>query len=166
MLHSECNKEVPFFCHLFFRVPPLQSSIEWSHEHLSMTNIWTRLLVKEKQNLSICAVHSSVFRGGAVHSAVHSSVFWRDTLLKMGFQTYIFWSKVLSKCRKCGFRDPNFKKFSGGGGMPPDPLQLCRYYGLPLTKILANKRIDKIDKLPKTKYIIFTRMKKEHGATI
>ena len=38
---------------------------------------------------------------------------WRDTLLKIGFQTYIFCSKVLSKCRKCRFRDPNFKKFSG-----------------------------------------------------
>ena len=23
------------------------------------------------------------------------------------------------------------------GGMPPDPLQFCRHYGLPLTKILA-----------------------------
>ena len=23
------------------------------------------------------------------------------------------------------------------GSMPPDPLQLCRHYGLPLTKILA-----------------------------
>ena len=40
-----------------------------------------------------------------------------------------------SKCRKCRFRDPNFKTFPGG--MPPDPLQLCRHYGLPLTKILA-----------------------------
>ena len=30
----------------------------------------------------------------------------------MGFETYIFSSKVLSKCRKCRFRDPNFKKFS------------------------------------------------------
>ena len=36
-------------------------------------------------------------------------IFWRDTLLKMGFQTYIFCSKVPSKCRKCRFRDPNFK---------------------------------------------------------
>ena len=32
-----------------------------------------------------------------------------DTLLKMGFQTFIFCSKVPSKCRKCRFRDPNFK---------------------------------------------------------
>ena len=36
-----------------------------------------------------------------------------------------------SKCRKCRFRNPNFKK------CPPTPLQLCRHYGLPLTKILA-----------------------------
>ena len=28
-----------------------------------------------------------------------------DTLFKMGFQTYIFCSKVPSKCRKCHFRD-------------------------------------------------------------
>ena len=58
-----------------------------------------------------------------------------DTLLKMGFQTYIFCSNVPSKCRKCRFRDPKFKIFPGG--MPRTPLQLCRHYGLPLTKILA-----------------------------
>ena len=46
-----------------------------------------------------------------------------DTLLKMGFQTYIFCSKVPSKCRKCRFRQPNFKIFSGG--MPPDPPYNC-----------------------------------------
>ena len=38
-------------------------------------------------------------------------------------------------CRKCRFRDPKFKIFPGG--MPRTPLQLCRHYGLPLTKILA-----------------------------
>ena len=35
----------------------------------------------------------------------------------MGFQTYILLktcSKVPSKCRKCRFRDPNFKTFPGG----------------------------------------------------
>ena len=37
------------------------------------------------------------------------TIFWQDTLLKMGFQTYIFCSKVPSKGRKCRFRDPNFK---------------------------------------------------------
>ena len=35
------------------------------------------------------------------------------------FQTYIFCSKVSSKCRKCRFRDPNLKKIHGG--MPLDP---------------------------------------------
>ena len=54
----------------------------------------------------------------------------------MGFQTYIFCSKVPSKCRKCRFRDRNFKKCPGGA-CPRTPLQLCRHYGLPLTKILA-----------------------------
>ena len=55
----------------------------------------------------------------------------------MGFQTYIFCSKVPSKCRKCRFRNPNFKKFPRG--IPPAPLQLCRHYGLPLTKLVATK---------------------------
>ena len=31
----------------------------------------------------------------------------------MGFQTYIFCSNVPSKCRKCRFRDPKFKKYPG-----------------------------------------------------
>ena len=61
---------------------------------------------------------------------------FRDPNFKMGFQTYIFCSKVPSKCRKCRFRDPNFKQFPGGA-YPRTPLQLCRYYGLSLTKILA-----------------------------
>ena len=61
---------------------------------------------------------------------------FRDPNFKMGFQTYIFCSKVPSKCRKCRFRDPNFKQFPGGE-CPRTPLQLCRHYDLPLTKILA-----------------------------
>ena len=71
------------------------------------------------------------------------NIFWRDTLLKMGFQTYIFCSKVLSRCRKCHFRDPNFKKNSRGA-CPQTPLQLCRHYGLPLTKILATPLVSVI----------------------
>ena len=61
---------------------------------------------------------------------------FRDPHFKMGFQTYIFCSKVPSKCRKCHFRDPNFKTFPGGA-CHWTPLQLCHHYGLPLTKILA-----------------------------
>ena len=61
---------------------------------------------------------------------------FRDPNFKMGFQTYIFCSKVPSKCRKCRFRDPNFKKIMAGE-CPRTPLQLCPHYGLPLTKILA-----------------------------
>ena len=38
--------------------------------------------------------------------------FWQDTLLKMGFQTYIFCSKVPSKCRK--FQRPKFQNLFGG----------------------------------------------------
>ena len=44
---------------------------------------------------------------------------FRDPNFKMVFQTNIFCAKVPSKCRKCRFRDPNFKKFPGG--MPSDP---------------------------------------------
>ena len=58
---------------------------------------------------------SSVFRGGGGGMrpwpllGKSENIFWRDTLLKIRFQTYIFCSKVSSKCRKCRFRDPNFK---------------------------------------------------------
>ena len=40
------------------------------------------------------------------------NIFWRDALLKTGFQN-LFCSKVPSKYRKCRFRDPNLKIFSG-----------------------------------------------------
>ena len=59
-----------------------------------------------------------------------------ETLLKKGFQSYIFCSNVPSKCRKCRLRDPKFKQFPGGE-CPRIPLQLCRHYGLPLNNILA-----------------------------
>ena len=52
----------------------------------------------------------------------------------MGFQTYIFCSKVPSKCRKCRFRDPKFQKISGGHA--PVPRQNCV-----ITKILATPLI-------------------------
>ena len=89
--------------------------------------------------------------------------FWQDTLLKIGFQTYTFCSKVHLKCRKYRFRDPKFQngisnpyillksalkmqempfqrpKFQKiyGGACPRTPQKLCRHYGLPLTKSLA-----------------------------
>ena len=43
------------------------------------------------------------------------------TQLKMWFKTFIF----CLKCRKCRFRDPNFKKFPGVIG--PPSLQMCRH---------------------------------------
>ena len=51
--------------------------------------------------------------GGGVHAAkAPLGTCETDTLLKMGFQTYIlFCSKVPSECRKCRFRDQNFKIF-------------------------------------------------------
>ena len=57
----------------------------------------------------------------------------------MGFQTYIFCSKVPSKCRKCCYRDQNFKKFRGS--MPPDPPTIVSSLWPPLTKILATPLI-------------------------
>ena len=87
----------------------------------------------------------------------------------MRFQTYIFCSKVSSKCMKCRFRDLNFKmgfqtyifcskahalKMQEMPSQRPkfqnvsrDPLQLCRHYGLPLTKILATPLYDNIEKI-------------------
>ena len=38
------------------------------------------------------------------------------------------------------FQRPKFQKIFGGA-CPRTPLQLCRYYGLPLTKILATPLI-------------------------
>ena len=43
---------------------------------------------------------------------------WWDKLLTMWFETFIFCSKVSSKCWKRRFRDPKSKKFAGD--MPPD----------------------------------------------
>ena len=47
---------------------------------------------------------------------------------QMWFETFRFCSKVSSKCRKCHFREPNFKYFLGG--MPPNPVEICRDFGL------------------------------------
>ena len=47
------------------------------------------------------------------------NIFWQDTLLKMWFQTYIFCSKVPSKCRKFFSETQISKNFRGS--MPPDP---------------------------------------------
>ena len=47
---------------------------------------------------------------------------------QMWFETFRFCSKVSSKCRKCYFREPNFKHFPRG--MPMDPLEICRHFGL------------------------------------
>ena len=76
------------------------------------------------QNLSfLYLVPVAYLEGGGAcgHPPLRKSenIFWRDTLLEMGFQTYIFCSKVPSKCRKCRFRDPNFKKFPGGHAPGP-----------------------------------------------
>ena len=38
---------------------------------------------------------------------------------------YILLKSTASKCRKCRFRGPKFKIFPGG--LPPDPIQMCRH---------------------------------------
>ena len=60
------------------------------------------------------------------------NIFWRDTLLKLGFRTYIFCPQNAGNA----VSETQISKYFWGA-MPPDPLQLCRHYGLPLTKILA-----------------------------
>ena len=73
---------------------------------------------------STCRLHAVAYLGGAMRPwksplGKSKNIFWRDTLLKMGFQTYIVCSKVPSKCKKCRFRDPNFKKFPRGHASGP-----------------------------------------------
>ena len=93
---------------------------------------WWKLLVSDKSGLintddkaSALSWPVAYLRGGGAMRPCPSppgkseNIFWRDTLFKMGFQTYIFCSKVPSKCRKCRFRDPNFKIFSGGHAPGP-----------------------------------------------
>ena len=48
---------------------------------------------------------------------------------------YILLKSAL-KMQEMPFQKPKFQKISGGNA-PPTPLQLCRHYGLPLTKIVA-----------------------------
>ena len=67
---------------------------------------------------------------------------FRDLNFKMGFQTYIFCSKAHAlKMQEMPSQRPKFQNVSR------DPLQLCRHYGLPLTKILATPLYDNIEKI-------------------
>ena len=111
-------------------------------------------------------IRSSVFRGWAMPHAPtplgkSENIFWQDTLLKMGFQNYIF----CSKCRKCRFRDPNFKKFSGEA-CPRIPLKLCRHYGLLLTKILAKITADTYQPLCTKGWYVSAFQKQEWSRTL
>ena len=62
-------------------------------------------------------------------------MFWRDTV-KNGISNLYILHKSALKMQEMPFQRPKFQTFSGGP-MPPDPLQLCRHYGLPLAEILA-----------------------------
>ena len=56
--------------------------------------------------------------------------------VKNGISNLYTLHKSSLKMQEMPFQRPKFQNISGGGEFP-DPLQLCRHYGLPLTKILA-----------------------------
>ena len=58
-----------------------------------------------------------------------------DTLLRMVFQTYN--AQKYSQNAGNAVSETQIPKHFPGGGHFPHSLQLCRHYGLPLTKILA-----------------------------
>ena len=55
--------------------------------------------------------------------------------VKNGISNLYILLKSALKMQEMPFQRPKFQKLPGG--MPRTPLQLCRHYGLPLTKILA-----------------------------
>ena len=63
------------------------------------------------QTASTWGFQTVSYLGGAMPPLETSEIFFDETLLKMGFQTYIFCSSVPSKCRKCRFKDPKFENF-------------------------------------------------------
>ena len=78
-------------------LPTVVSRLKFpDREHESI--VFLLFLLYTRKNLPVHAAH-----------ALPLGTSETDILLKMGFQTYIFCSKVPSKCRKCHFRDPNFK---------------------------------------------------------
>ena len=88
---------------------PVGCGYNWMGDHLGIASCWS------SKHLELMWGESAYLgRGGVCGHAPPLRTSETDTLLKMGFQTYIF----CSKCRKCRFRDPNFKTFPGG--MPPD----------------------------------------------
>ena len=95
---------------------------------------WTKLPLQHVNvnEASWIGFQTYIFRS-KVPSNCRKSHF-RDPNFKMGFQTYIFFSKVPSKCRKYRFRDPNFKTVSSTHA-PGSPYNY--HYDLPLTKIMA-----------------------------
>ena len=90
-----------------------------STEHVCFSTEYVRISTEERhistQKLDFYTEHARFCAEGVAH------YFGRDTLLKVGFQTYIFCSKVPSKCMKCSFRDPNFKNFPVGRHVPGTP---------------------------------------------
>ena len=65
--------------------------------------------------------------------------FWRDTLLNVllnGISNLYILLKSALKMQVMPFQRPKFQNISGEA-CPQTPRELCRHYGLPLTKILA-----------------------------
>ena len=56
--------------------------------------------------------------------------------VKNGISNLYILLKCALKMQEMPFQRPKIKKISGGA-CPWTPLQLCRHYGLPLTKVLA-----------------------------
>ena len=84
---------------------------------------------------NIIGVCSSVFRGGGMRRwsppGRSEKVLTRYTVKNGISNLYILLRSAL-KMQEMPFQRP-----ISGGGLAPAPLQLCRHYGLPLTKILA-----------------------------
>ena len=86
-------------CKMTKTLPTVVSRLKFpDREHESI--VFLLFLLYTRKNLPVHAAH-----------ALPLGTSETDILLKTGFQTYIFCSKVPSKCRKFHFRDPNFKKF-------------------------------------------------------
>ena len=112
------------YIYIFFQFPPLSLSLILIRIGYSLQDWSYKISGKYRASLLINSKHYKtslvVYLGGGAcgRDLPPLGTSETDTLLKMGFETYTFCSKVPSKCRKYRFRDPNFKRFPGG--MPQD----------------------------------------------
>ena len=88
-------------------------------------------------------IHSSVFRGACGHAPLPLSPprkvrkhFLTRYTVKNGISNLYILLKSALQMQEMPLQRHKFQQISGGA-CPRTPLQLCRHYGLPLTKILA-----------------------------